>query len=196
MTSPGGIMKNIKIRKSFYFYAGLAIVIIGIVWAILVYSQQIQEQKRLTTELDSVQQRLSNLGLVQLTAQKDNVQIRIDQSNFELETISQKVTLPNDSITVNERLFALAHTYNVFLSSTVTSDTYVSSLDDITCYLTSISLNIKGNLDDIVTFITSLDTGCPNNIIESIGISISDSSPADSTSASLKLTVYSYKGKQ
>ncbi|MBN1643455.1 MAG: hypothetical protein JW856_01345 [Dehalococcoidales bacterium] len=204
---------KLKLSKTVFIVLGAGIMVLAVAILIMTYSRQAAEQKRLKDEMAVSQDRLSKLELVQLISRKESLEEELNQVSSELQDIKDTVGLPINSISANDILFALARECNVTLTSSISSDVFTSRLNDIPCYILTMAISVEGELPDIVDFIFRLKTDFINGRVDSIGISTSGM-PGETTeitelleiieetegpsnpTASIKFTIYSYKGSE
>lgn len=183
-----------KITKMIWIYLVAGIMALVIVILGVARFQQVTEQERLKDELAMVQDRLVGLELGEAVTQKEQLQEKINQETTKLQDNLNIVAKPVNSISGEERLFALARDCKVIITEISASETYDTKLKGIPCTVFPVTTDVTGSTSDLVEFVTRLKTDFINSMVESVDIVVADEADKGSPSATIKLMIYTYKG--
>jgi len=100
-----------------------------------------------------------------------------------------------ESIEYDERLFSIADSWGLVVSSLTASEPGQESAQDITFSVTNFAINVKGQVDDILGFVNtiSIDPNFASTTIRTVNLSVpGDIDVIENASASITLTIYGY----
>lgn len=202
-----------KLTRMAWIYLGTGVLTLVLVILAWTRFQQIAEQNRLKDDLALVQKRLAGLELGELAIQKGQLQEQVSQANSELQNTSKTLNQSTNSITGDERLFALAQQCQVSIVNISASEKHPVKLNGISCTAFPIEAKVEGTVEGLTDFVIRLKSYLINGEIESVDVRTSEASnvpdttttettvPATTTtetmapaSATIKLLIYNYEG--
>ena len=185
----------LKLSKTarLFLSIGIFVVITGSLG--LTYSQQVQQQEQLDGELGIAEMRAGKLQIKDLQQQQEELQQKLDEATEALAVVKDTLRQPVASIDVVDEFYAIAYDCNIIISSISSTSIQQNELQGISCSMTTIPAVVSGELSDMINFVTSLNNDLSTGIVNSTQLYISEMEEGDeATTASLRLTVYSYEG--
>jgi Tfp pilus assembly protein PilO len=167
-----------------------------------VYSQQVDQQRQLNSQLLTQKNKLRLMSLDELNQQKDQVTLQIQQLNDQLASNKNRLKLDEDSITVTDSILALAKSYKIDITEIRSSGLSSEELAGTSLSTLAIDLSVQGGINDIANFATGLNERYPTSIDTLVQL---DRIPPSSTptivpsgenifSGTLSLVIYNYEG--
>lgn len=183
-----------KLTKTLWIYLGTGILTLVLIILAWTRFQQIAEHDRLKQELTIVQKRLAGLELGELTIHKGQLQEQVSQANSELQKSISTLNQSADSISGDERLFALARECQVSIVNISASKTHPVKLNGIPCTAFPIEAKVEGTMEALTDFVIMLKSYLINGELESVDIRVSVTPETATASATIKLLIYNYEG--
>ncbi len=183
-----------KLSKISWLILSAGVFIVVLAGLGLTRSQQLQEQTRLDEELVITETRLNNLQVTQLRQQQEELQEQLDENIIELAEAKDKLRWPIASVDVTDEFFSIAHYHGLEVMRLSTSTIKPEMLTVIGCSTISLTASVTGDLSDVINFIISLNNDFTTGIVESINISIPETSSENQPSANIQMIIYSYEG--
>jgi hypothetical protein len=182
-----------KISKASWMILGAGVFIIALTGLGVARYGQVQDQKKLTSDLALSTSRLNNLQVVSAQPQIDDLENDVADVQKQVEEIKVKLLQSVISVDVTDKFYEIAGFYNVTVNSIGTSTLSEQPFADISCDVISLSATVNGTMDKIVDFVKGLNDNFSTGFIRSAQINASD--PLD-TSVSVQMIVYSYRSNQ
>lgn len=200
-------MKIFKLSKT-----SLVILIIGVIvvaFGILgvTRANQVKQQQRLDEELAMAEMLLSKIQLDGLRSQKDELEGRLEQAAPELETVSDDLNQPIDSITVVDSLFAVAGASGVEIVDLRSSQLGSGKLEGIDCSTIQLNMQVQGSVPDLIGFVIRLNNDFVTGVVELVQMDTQmyedtegelEEEPAEEDeeipSVNIRMIVYSHQG--
>lgn len=193
-----------RLSKTAWIVLGAGIFIIGFVALYMLYSQQNSEKQRIENDLTLAQAETIATATEKRNAENELTkaegtlaQLESDLDQAILQLNSSKIGFPNsvESIEYDERLFSIADSWGLVVSSLTASEPGQESVDDITFSVTNFAINVKGQVDDILGFVNtlSIDPNFVSTTIRTVNLRVpGDIDVIENASASIALTIYGY----
>ena len=165
-----------KLRKKVGLILGAGIIVALLVIVLIVYFQQAEEKQALNERLDSA----TALSVV-LTADKEDLEDELAQSESLLNTSQAEYPQEVHSIQYGERIFELIEDCNLTLGSL--------SFPRPSSTQVSLSLPVSGSVADIFEFIHTINTDdrFASTSVNSVNLNVGGS-------ATISITIYIYQG--
>ena len=138
----------------------------------MAYSQQSQDQSRLSLDLAQAQLILAKTSPDELSSQEDELEKRLAQSQSQLETLKASLSPVLQSIEASDALFDIAKTCGVEVvgsRSTATSTEKLSGINYSTLWL---MVKLEGQVANIVRFIHTWTEENPTGVVKSVKINV------------------------
>ncbi len=156
--------------------------------------QQVNEQKRLSDELDMVEMRLERLQLKQLSSQQEDLEKQVEQTTSQLEAAKDNLRQSIESIGVTDSFFEVAEACGVKVVALNSSGPASDKLVNIACSILPLSAVVEGDVPNLIRFVTKWNTDFTTGIVKSADIDIPDTNE-DRPSAHIQLIVFAYEGE-
>jgi hypothetical protein len=181
---------KIKIDKKIWLIIGAAIIIVAVVSLVRIYTQQVNEQKQLSTSLAAQQALLRTL-----TTEENDQQNKLNAAESLLEASRVKFPDSVESIEYGEDLFNIADDCNVELTTLSPSMPGTRTAGAVTYSVSSFTIQVQGAVNHILDFINALRTGdgfrqAWSAEVNSVSIDFGDAGEV----ATISLDIYGYKG--
>ena len=213
-----------KVSKTAWLILGLGIFIIAAVALYMIYTQQGRAQAHLNEALATAQATIPRLAEERanlestLTEGKD----KLAQVTSQLNRARARFPTSVESIEMDEQLFSIADEWNLditILTASEPSDNTVEvtiegkdvEVEDVTYLVTYFSVNVRGEVLDILGFVNTIATrgDFGTTAIELVHMTVpeplteeekeelteAEIEEAETPSATINLTIYSYKGE-
>jgi hypothetical protein len=181
---------KIKIDKKVWLIIGVAILIVAVVMLVRIYTQQVNEQGELKTNLAAQQALLRTL-----TTQESDQQDQLNAAESLLDASRAKFPESVESIEYGEDLFNIADDCNVELTGLSPSMPGTKTGGVVTYSVSSFTIVIQGDVNHILDFINALKTGDGfqqpwSAEVKSVSIDFGDAGEV----ANINVDIYGYKG--
>lgn len=182
-------------KKSWLFITG-GVLAITLASLGAICSQQIRQQNQLNEELALTEMKLKRIQLEQLPHQQGELEMRLSQatSQFEAAKAIFSQTRAGGSVAASSILFNVAEAYNVEITEISSSGPSSYELEGVPCSMLTLTANVRGELTDIVSFITELNSYLSTSTVQSVEISVPETTDGEKTTANIRLVVYTYQG--
>jgi Tfp pilus assembly protein PilO len=148
---------------------GLVIIIVGILviaaaclgW---IYSQKLDKQKQLDTQLAESNKKLALITFDDVNLQKDQINQKIAELNAQMASVITRLQTTEDSIDVTNAILQDAKSHNIDILNITSPGTANSDMSGITLQTLSIEIDLVGNPQDIANFAISLNERFPASI--------------------------------
>lgn len=185
---------TIKWNKKTWLMLSAAVLALAVIVLVVWRNQQVAEQTCLADKLSIVKNRLAALELDQLSIQKNQVLQQTDQIAADIASLKNQVGRSVNSIDASQQLYLLASECNVEITDISASEEYDGNLDGVPCTVMPVTATIKGNYLKLVDFIARLKSDFITCLVNSIDLTIAENPSQDTSSANVKLFIYTYKG--
>ncbi|HEY33283.1 MAG TPA: hypothetical protein G4O10_09315 [Dehalococcoidia bacterium] len=187
-------MDKLKISRKAWTVAAVCVFLVAAISIGLVYHAKTQQENELETELLDLQQQLSLFQPEEMAAQ-------LEQLENQLAEIESKVggnlVGSTNAIDSAEELYALAGSYEVDVIDIASQGLADRTLLEVPLIALPLDVKVEGPLFYVVALISALSSEIPTCVVESVQLTV----PQDLTwqlqwpNASVKLTIYSYRGE-
>jgi hypothetical protein len=148
---------------------GLIIVIVGILviaaaclgW---IYSQKLEKQKQLETQLFEANKKLALITFDDVNLQKDQINQKIEKLNAQMASIKTRLITPEDSIDASNAILQEAKSHNIDILNIASPGASNTTMLGVTLNQLSIDIALVGNVQDIADFAVSLNERFPASI--------------------------------
>jgi hypothetical protein len=184
---------KIKPTRQLWLLLGTGVMVIIVITLGMQRAQQITEQQRLKDDLANVQNRLAGLEIDLLVAQQEQLQKQITLTTTELDGIKNQVAVSIDSINTDQKLLSLALDCNVVITDFSAEETYAGELAGVSCYVLPVNTVVSGPQSNLINFVTRLKANFATCMVDSVEMTIPETSSEEQPSASIRLFIYTYK---
>ncbi len=183
-----------KLSKTSWILLTAGIFIIVFTSLGVVLYQRLNHQSHLEDELKLAQRKLDGVQLESLSRQQADLEARLDEivsgSEDAKAALSQTVT----STAVSNRLFDIAATYDVTITELSSTGLAPEELEGVGCSALPFTGQVEGDLADIVSFVVRLNNDLTTGVVQSVAITVPETSNGENATASLALVIYTYQG--
>ncbi len=212
-----------KLGKMAWYALGIGILVIAAVGLFMLYQQEAQEQEWLNEELAAAQAEVPKLAAERATLESTLTELEdnLAQATSRLKTAKAAFPALVESIEYDEQLFRFAKDNAldiVIVTATEPSDNNVPvevedeniEVEDVTYFVTSFTIKVKGQVADILSFINTIVTHNdfttatvelvnivvpkPLTEAEKEGLTKEEITEREIPSATINLVIYGYKG--
>ncbi|MGA2669897.1 MAG: hypothetical protein ABSF21_00515 [Dehalococcoidia bacterium] len=193
---------RININKKIWLIIGIVIFVAALVFLVRIYTQQVQEQEQLRTNLATQQALLRTL-----TVTENDTQNRLNQAESLLDASRAKFPQSVESIEYGEDFFKTAYGQNLYAMAggcgvNLTGLTIPPPTDKavgaVTYSVSSVEVTVSGAIDDIYKFIDAIGTGIDYKLPWSFqrpwSVDVTSVNIGVGGSTTIKLDIYAYKG--
>jgi hypothetical protein len=180
---------KIKIDNRIWLIIGIAIFVAAAVILFRAYTQEVNEQAQLTTDL-ATQQGLLHM----LTTEEDDQQNKLKQAESLFDASRAKFPESVESIEYGEDLFKIAGDCSVELTNLSPSPPGTTTQGAVTYSVSSFSIQVQGDVSDILSFINALRTGDSFRLPWSAEVNSVSIDFGDTEVATISADIYGYKG--
>jgi len=194
----------IKLSKVTWIF--LASGIFAILFASLgmVYSQQGNEQSRLSEELALAQLRLKKYPAQQLelASQQEELENRLAKAESQLRTAKISLNQSIQSIEASNALFELAEDCQVEVTELSSPGMAAEQMEEVTLSSQPLTVTVEGDVDDLIDFIYKWTHEYSTGVVKSVEISVpepvdeeaEEETEEEKPSATINLLIYTYEG--
>ena len=158
-----------------------------------VHSQQNNEHKQLADKLNMADLKLDGFQTEQLFQRQNELKEQLKQTLLQSEAARGILSQPIGSLAISSVLFSIAAAYNVEIIEIGSPGPGIEELDGLACNVLPLTATVAGDITDLVSFIIQLNDGLENSIINSVEISIPETT-GEKASANFQMIVYAYQG--
>ena len=164
------------------------------------YSQQGNEQRRLTEELDLAQLRLQKFPASQLASQREELENRLAQAESQLEKAKTDLIHLIESIEASNTLYDIAETCSVEITEIRSFAQTHLGVGGIPCSALPITVQVEGEVLNLIDFIYRWTSEYPTGTVKSVEINAPEKSDEETEeeqakpSAIISLIIYTYEG--
>ena len=181
---------KIKIDKKIWLIIGIVIFVIAAVILVRTYTQQVNEQEQLRTNLAAQQSLLRTL-----TTQESDQQNKLNAAESALDTSRAKFPESVESIEYSEDLCNIADDCNVELIGLTPSMPGTRTSGAVTYSVSSFIITVSGDVNDVLDFINAVKTGDGFQLpwsaeVTTVNLDIGDAGVV----AGIDADIYGYKG--
>ena len=192
-----------KISKTAWLILGIGIFVIVLASLGWVYLGQRSEQRELNDSLSAAETSLDKLVSEEedWESQLSQLESRLTQATSLLNAVKASYTNSVESIEVDEKLFMIADSWRLEVTSLTSSEPTQDKVEDVTYSVTSFTVGIAGEVVDILGFTNTIanDEYFNNATVELVDVSVPEPKTGDEEeeqpSASINLVFYSYQGE-
>lgn len=186
-------------KKAWIILAG-GIFVVLMASLFMVYSQQGQEQSRLSQELSLVRLTLARFSPEELSAQQRVLESRLAGAESVLDTAKNKLRQSIESIEVTDTLFEVADTHNVEIIGIDSPGVTGEELEGVSLSILSLTAVVEGDVSNLIDFIIELSQQFPTSVDGSVEILFPTSADGtvetgvETPTASIELRIHTYEG--
>ena len=158
-----------------------------------VHSQQANEHKQLADKLNTADLKLDGFQTEQLFQRRNELEEQLKQTLLQSEAAREILSQPIESLAISSVMFNIAETCNVEIIEIGSPGPAGEELGGLACNVLPLTATVEGDVTDLVSFITKLNDGLENGIINSVEISIPETTE-EKASANFQMVVYAYQG--
>jgi len=178
-----------KLSKTAQWILSLGILVALLVGVVTVYGAQRAAQGNLQSELTQL-----NENFVKYTAQRGELQGRLNKAQSDLSKLDEKFQLPTESVEITEAVFEAADDSNVDIIKISSSLPKVGKATETVAYDSfEITIEAEGMVVALLNFSEKLSETFPDSVIESVSIDVPECEK-EKPKITLGLTVYCYEG--
>ncbi|MDP2917138.1 MAG: hypothetical protein Q8O16_04325 [Dehalococcoidia bacterium] len=190
-----------KLSKSSLPFLSIGVLFLALVGLGKVYMQQMDEQDQLVQQLMQARQRLSAVKVEPLTAQKQQLEEQLNQINVQALVAKSRLSVVNDSITVNNVLREMAKACNVTITDVGSSSPGAENLAGVAVSSMPVEVKVQGSVSGIIDFIVEFGKKFPTGLVKSAQLTMSpvqgESAGTQTTvTAVVRMVIYVYQGGQ
>ena len=200
-----------KLGKIAWLILGIGVLVIALGSLYMVYRGQAEEQEKVNNSLSLAQATLSKLAAerANLESTLTEIETKLDQATSRLKPAKASFPTSVEIIEADEQLFRIAKDWGlevISLTASKPDDEKVkvevgdTEVGDVTYFVTSFTIAVKGEVSDILDFINTIVTRDDFNTatIELVNIRVpeppAEEEEAEKPSATIQLIIYGYKG--
>jgi hypothetical protein len=184
----------LKLSKTSWFLLVIGIFIIVFAGLGVVCYQQINQQNQLNEELTLAEAKLNEFQLEQLSYRKGELERRLSQAISQFETAKAILSQSTGSIATTSTLFDIAEAYGVEVTELSSSGLVSEELEGVPCSVLSLTVRVEGDIPDLIGFITKLNDDFTTGVVQSVEISIPETTGGEESSANIQLVIYTHQG--
>jgi len=186
------MVKPLKISKPARWILTIGILVILLGGLGLNYARQKTEQSELNANIAQAQQDFIKYTMEhqaqQYTAQKEDLQTRLNQANSRIASAQSALRQYTESIEINDALFEAADEANVTITSLTSSSPKVEELNSIACQAFTLSITAKGEVVALLNFVDKVSQRFSTSDINSVEIDV-----LEKPTIVLGLKIYAYE---
>lgn len=183
-----------RLSKTSWWILTVGIFVIFLAGLGVVRFQQFQQQNDLLWEITVAEHELNGFQPGQLSAQKADLEMQLDQATSQFEAVKAIFSQPVRSVAASGILFDIAEAHELEISdmSSLSSDS--NSLYGIDCSVTSLTARVEGDVDNLVSFIIDLNSQLVTDTTRSVTITFPETGSGEKASADINMVIYTYQG--
>lgn len=185
-----------KLSRKALIFLGVGILVIFGASLGMLYSQETEEQSRLSQELDVIQLRLDTHSPDEFSFQQRELEWRLARTEVQVNSAKDRLRQSVDSIEVTETLFEVAADNGVEMVEISSPGLSSEDLDSGVYSVLLLAAVVEGDVSHLVDFVLAVGRKFPVGVIESVEITVPAVMGGESAqpSATLSLRIYSYQG--
>lgn len=184
-----------KLSKTIWLFLGIGIFTIVFASLGMAYAGQVRGQSGLRDELSLAQLRLDKCPPEQLSLQMKAAENKLAGAKSRLKAAKNALSQSTQSIEVTDTLFAIAEACNVEVTEIGSSALASEELEEVTCSLLPLTVQIEGNVPNLVDYVLELSAEFPTGVVKSVEMIVpGEEDERDIPWANLKLFIYAYRG--
>jgi Tfp pilus assembly protein PilO len=174
-----------KVTKTGLIIVIVCILVIAAACLGWIYSQKLEKQKQLETQLVEANKKLALITFNDVNLQKEQINQKIEKLNAEMASIKTRLITPEDSIDATKAILEDAKSHNIDILNITSPGTSTLSMSGVTLDKLPIEIALVGNIQDIADFAVSLNERFPASIesliqLDRKGVTLTPS-PSDGT---------------
>jgi hypothetical protein len=166
-----------KLSKTSLIVLIVGILVIAAAFLGWIYSQQLDQQKQIETQLTAAKTKLASIKLDDLNQQKEQATQQIEQLNALLLSNKDRLKAPEDSIDATRIILEDARNHNIDIQSMTSTGQSSQKFEGTSLNALSIDVEFTGYINDIANFAVSLNEIFPTSIENLVQISRLGSNP-------------------
>ena len=195
-----------KFSKTTWIFLAVGIFIIALASLGMIYSQQGNEQSRLSEDLALAQLRLKKYPAQQLelASQQEELESRLAKAEAELRTAKTSLRQSTESIEASDALFELAEDCHVEVTEISSPGVAAVQMEEVTLSALSLMVTVGGDVLNLIDFIYQWTHAYPTGVVKSVVISVPEPAEEEEAaaaeieeqmpSATINMLIYTYEG--
>lgn len=186
-------IKQYKISRRLLFILCAGIFVIAFAALLFLYLDEVQEKKDLDSELATVENQIViiELDIASSQQEQDDLEAEIAQTKAEIAGIKTQLSTSLLTSEIFQNMLAVASDTHVSLTFISESSITNGDIAGVSYQLRTINFTVDGSALNVYNFVDKLSQDLDTSILNSMGMSTT-SNPNAYTSASMRLTIYSY----
>jgi len=198
------MVKPMKISKTARWILTIGILVILLGGLGLNYARQKTEQGELNASIAQAQQDFIKYTREhpeqQYTAQKEDLQTRLNQANSRIAALQGEFESPTESIEINDALFEAADEANVTITKLTSSSPKEEDIKGITYHAFTLSITAKGEVVALLNLVDKVSQRFSTSEISSVKIDVPEEEEEEGESKEkptivLGLKIYAYESE-
>jgi hypothetical protein len=182
-----------KISKAAWMILGAGVFIIALLGLGVARYGQVQDQKKITTELAVDTARLEKLQVVSAQPQINVLEEEVKDMQRQTEEIKARLIQSIISVDVADKFYEIAGFYSVNVTSLGTSSISEQLFAAIQCDVIGLNASVSGTMENVIGFVKGLNDNYTTGFVRSAQIDMKDPLAAN---VSIQMVVYSLRGNQ
>ena len=182
-----------KLGKTSWIMLTIGVFAVAFVSLGVARSQQVSERNELGEQLSVAEARLDKVQLKELYARNEEFKEQLNQAVSQLEAAEDDLRQSIESIEVTDSVFEIAEACGVEITSLSSPGVSTDELEDLACGVIQLSIVVEGEASSLIDFIIKLNGDFTTGVVKSANISIPGTVDEGSSSANIKLVIYSYQ---
>lgn len=183
-----------KLSRTSWLILSAGVFIVILIGLGLSNSQQAKEKDKLDEDLSITEMRLDKLQFTTMQQDLGKIQEQIDENMIRLTEDKDRLRQPIESIDVTDEFFLIASYCDVLVMNISSSKISNDTLEGIPCSVITLSSSVAGKVTDLIHFVISLNDDYSAGVVESTQISIPEGSENTTSTANIRMIIYSYEG--
>ncbi len=161
-----------KLSKTSWLMLMSGVIIITFAGLGMAYSQQTNDQSRLSQELAQAQLILSKSSPDELVSQKDGLEKRLAQGQSRLEALKTSLSPVVQSIEASDSLFDIAEASGVEVIGTRSNAPSAQELNGAEYSVLSLKVKLEGDVANIIRFVHAWTEEHPTGVVKSLRVRV------------------------
>ncbi len=182
-----------KLSKTGLITIVACVLVIAIASLAIVHFKQFQQQKLLQEQLAQLQTNLGQAQTTGLVSDRTELETQLDEATSRLEIVQSMLSRPIESSVVTRSLFDLAENHGLEVTEMTYSIPSQGALAGVEFSLISLTARVEGDAADIIGFVIDLNNNFSTSIIETVTITVPDTTNGEEATADIRMVIYTYQ---
>jgi hypothetical protein len=161
----------VKFTKASWIFLIIGVLVIAAASLGMAHSQQIDQQKKLESDLASAKQKVAVLKMDDLVAQKSALVKQVGELGSQYKSTVSKIFNTRDSISTSEVILSTAREASVAIQDMKSGGATNGKLADIDCITLPVTIKVQGTLSSISDFVNALSVRFPTSVVNTVRVS-------------------------